>query len=551
MQQGGEPAAAANGGGAGAQKLQQHKRVNKKKKAPVVSTGPNAGDSPAVSQDPAVQQHQSSAAPINGAKQQQQQQYQQQHVQVAKKASPQHQHKPQQKPRQHLQQQRRTDDAGGSHRQTDRSPSSEPSDGGAGGLGGVQNSAPHATVGADLPSVGDVSNVEGLFMEAVDIPAVLNEWAREGNAAFVGVLAAVKRQTEVQCLQTRVVAAPLTGPQRKQLVVAAAEAALARAAAMLLTTHVRCQAALLALERRASAERREVHVAYQVEVEKGLRVSFNATTVEVEKGLRVSFNVPEAFVGLLIGKQGNRINAAMEKTGCNIHVEDGGIVTVIGPSAEAVAAARESMDFEQAAVTITPAQLASLSNVRIGELRDNAGCSAISVDDHCDPPKVMLLGTRSAVAAAREMLDTLFLCAEPQQKLQRQQSVFAARMASLLQQQQQQRSLAGRGAGAAGGSAAAAAGGFKPAGGAAAAGGFKPAGAGGEGGGRGGYQRAQMSQTPVLLQRPTGAAAGQQLGRQQQQHEQQQHRGAPAAAAYDGGGGSGGRGANMAGRRRK
>jgi hypothetical protein len=79
----------------------------------------------------------------------------------------------------------------------------------------------------------------------------------------------------VHSLSTRITAAPADGPQRKCVAVASAELAPARAAAMLLNAHVRCQAALVGLERRAAADgRTEEHVGYLIEVEQKLRVSF-------------------------------------------------------------------------------------------------------------------------------------------------------------------------------------------------------------------------------------------------------------------------------------
>jgi hypothetical protein len=42
--------------------------------------------------------------------------------------------------------------------------------------------------------VGDSRELEGAYMEAVDLPPALNEWARDGNASYLSMLTSVLKQ---------------------------------------------------------------------------------------------------------------------------------------------------------------------------------------------------------------------------------------------------------------------------------------------------------------------------------------------------------------------
>lgn len=55
----------------------------------------------------------------------------------------------------------------------------------------------------------------------------------------------------------------------------------------------------------------------------------------------------EGFVGLLIGKQGKRIKDVQDRTHTQIHVQDSGVVTIVGLNPQNVAEATDQMSYDQ------------------------------------------------------------------------------------------------------------------------------------------------------------------------------------------------------------
>ena len=128
-----------------------------------------------------------------------------------------------------------------------------------------------------------------------------------------------------------------------------------------------------------------------------------------ENGIRVEFAIAKELIGLVVGKGGKQITDVKKATGVEMIEVDqtGPRVIIIGPTQEAVDAARESLEFIIERVPVEPEQVGWLigrGGKNFRELQEKTKVTRLNVDKSSN--HVILVGTVTAVAAAQLYIDT-------------------------------------------------------------------------------------------------------------------------------------------------
>lgn len=260
--------------------------------------------------------------------------------------------------------------------------------------------------------------IAGLQAETllVQIPEILVDWAVEGEQKCTEVLLAVKEQANAYAISIRVMEQENTAQKvKKSVVVHAPTPDSARIAKILLETHFKNQADLIRLDQKAQARQQD----------------FNKYQIEVSKGLRVIFNIDKTYIGMAIGKNGTHIKEVQEKTGCDINISHDGCVSVAGPTASAVQAAKQAMTFEQKAVEIPVSVIFALDNERkrLQDIREQSGCASVTMERGANV--VMLLGTNVGVTTAETLLHVNFDYIQKQMECREKEKLLRNRLADL------------------------------------------------------------------------------------------------------------------------
>jgi len=148
-----------------------------------------------------------------------------------------------------------------------------------------------------------------------------------------------------------------------------------------------------------------------------------ATRNEFNEGLRVAFSVPESLLGLVIGKGGANVNKVKEATGVDKVVVDNKTRTVRirGADPEAVAKAREMLEFQEIVLPINPADIRGVLGERgrkISEIWRKSNCVNINAETFGDDNHaIRIVGTKNAVDLARKLIDQQVACEEEMRKL--------------------------------------------------------------------------------------------------------------------------------------
>jgi hypothetical protein len=272
--------------------------------------------------------------------------------------------------------------------------------------------APSSSVPTSSPlasSAPSLSPATNRVREVAEVPDSLFEWAVEGSPSCTDVLLSVKQRSGAQSVLIETELEPLP---RKTIVVLAPNAASARIGKLMVETHLRNQLELMRMGERASTH----------------QSNLSAFQMQVSRGLRLQFHAEKAFIGLMIGKGGARIREAESSTGCQIRVDNTGVVSISGPSPDAVEQARELMELKEVEIPMEPSSASLLRRFpqKLRELREQSECPVLSLlhDDEQGRDFLRLVGTASTLSSARVLLDiTLEYVSKQQEILERDSSL--------------------------------------------------------------------------------------------------------------------------------
>lgn len=138
-----------------------------------------------------------------------------------------------------------------------------------------------------------------------------------------------------------------------------------------------------------------------------------ATNAEFENGQRVEFSVPEALIGLVIGKAGANVNKVKELTGVDRIVVDTKTraVRIRGGDPAQVKRARGMLEFQETVLPIDMSQVGSVIGEKGKNLTDvwkKSGCIHVNLEtgNNAEQRFLRLVGTKQSVQLAQDLIET-------------------------------------------------------------------------------------------------------------------------------------------------
>ena len=242
-------------------------------------------------------------------------------------------------------------------------------------------------------------HLANMVVECLPLPPALHEWTGTHAGELNTILAKVKEKANVLSIVLDRVGGgehAKNGREKQDLVITAMGGEEAQKAKALLELHIKNQQQLWRTEQRLMQVQEEI----------------SAVHGAVAAGLRIEFAVSPELTGVVIGKQGSRINSVRAESGVDsINIGDDGIIRVVGPTNASVLKARELLELVQEDFPVSPDVYGWLSRPMIGDVRDKSGCVVVRAiheeQQHQQyATAVRMIGTRKQVENARLLLET-------------------------------------------------------------------------------------------------------------------------------------------------
>jgi len=155
----------------------------------------------------------------------------------------------------------------------------------------------------------------------------------------------------------------------------------------------------------------QVRVAHRMGVRSKLDAEKNKIATEIELGLRCEFSVQQSLFGMVMGHKGSRVRAAQEQCAVQAIVVDKEAlcIRIVGSDAKEVRKARAMLELRREVIRDlhddkTRRILIGKGGKTIDDITRRSGAMSIDVDH--DKGVVNILGTASATAAARILIES-------------------------------------------------------------------------------------------------------------------------------------------------